>query len=249
MSAQLIRALQRGGCAVQFTNHDWKVWRRPDRRGQAVGVLAAADIEMLRLQGDLAIAGGYEDGRLIWSGTVAPLPVGKRSSAALFEHECKPVKQCQPLLYRLLVAIPNPVENSRLAQAARDFAEDIERSQTSGRASGMNWQVLVTGTRIQGGTARTGGGRAAYAASSALRLEKLFALLGAQDFRLLERLVVETATRNAIARWRGMRPHEVQARALAVLRQLASAYDNRIKQPKRARMQRPVSVAASKLAR
>jgi len=234
VTAKLIRALQRGGCTAQTDGGDWKVWRRHDQRTRAIGVLPPADVAAMRARGDLSLSGEGEGEWLIWSGESCQ-PAQRLVSPAALMMQTVEYQACRSLLHRILDDCSEPAERHRLARAASDFAEDIERAQTSGRASGMNWQALATGTRIQGGRGAGHGGRVGHAASAAQRLAALLhKQLGVQNFRLLEKLVVEAATRNAIACWRDWSPKQAEGSARAALCQLADAYDACVRRPERA---------------
>ncbi len=234
MTAKLIRALQRGGCTAPANGGDWKVWRTHDQRTRAIGVLSSSDVAAMRARGDLSLSGEGEGELLTWSGEICQPAQRSVSPAALMMQKVEYQAQ-RSLLHRILDDCSEPAERCRLARAATDFAEDVERAQTSGRASGMNWQALATGTRIQGGRGAGHGGWTGHAASAAQRLDALLhGQLGAQNFRLLEKLVIEAATRNAIARWRAWSPKQAERSACAALHQLADAYDACVRRPERA---------------
>lgn len=234
MSARLIRALQRGGCAVEQSSGHWTVWRGKDRRGREIGQLRCADVELLRLQGDLAQLAGADDGRLIWVGKVDPLENRRISASAISKDEIHAPAKRRPLLQRLLEVLPKPSERRRLARAARDFSEDKARQYAGAAGRGMNWRDISVGGRIDGGRGPSGQDtRIGYAQASARRLDHLCKLLNPDDMQLLERLVIELCTRGAIAGWLGIPPKQAELRALRVLCNLADIYDQQLKQPMR----------------
>lgn len=116
MSTRLIRALQRGGCAVEATNGNWMIWRGSDRRGRSIGELRGGDVGLLRIRGDLALAGGADDGRLVWAGTIAPLDSDLASVGIAADDPSVSVQKNLPLLQRLLEGVLDPPERRRLAQ-------------------------------------------------------------------------------------------------------------------------------------
>lgn len=235
MSARLIRALQRGGCAVEQSSGHWTIWRANDRRGREIGELRSAEVELLRLQGDLAQLGGADDGRLTWAGKVDSLEGKSISANAISKDEIQtPVKK-RPLLQRLLEALLEPSERRRLAKAARDLSEDIERQHAGAAGRGMNWRDISGGGRIDAGRGPSGeDARMGYTLASARRLDHLRKLLGPDDMQLLERLIIELRTRGAIAVRLGIPPKQAELRALRALRKLADMYDQQLKQPMRA---------------
>lgn len=234
MSSKLIRALQRGGCVVEVQPNCWDVWRGRDRRGRSIGQLSDADIQVLKIQGNLSHLGGAEDGRLVWSGGVSPGNTAVSSPAALVGTANDKRGQIRSQLQRLLEDARSAQERRQLAQAALDFAEDVERAETSGAAKGMNWSMIATGGRIQGGVRADSCGRIGYASRSAQRLQLLQDRLASGEYTLLRRLIVERVSRNALARWLNEAPLDAQRRARHALRHLAKIYAEEISRPARA---------------
>jgi hypothetical protein len=224
MRPRLLRALARGGCVAQRTNGQWSVWRSIDRRGAIIGDVEAHDIDSYMLSGALKPLGGDADAALIWCGGVPDMTQAQPSSQALLNDAGKSY-QAQSLLMRLLCRVDDVERRQRLRNAALAFEGDVERSLSYGGASGMNWQALAAGTRIDGGTARESGGRIGHAGRAASRLSLITAHMNADVFRLLERMIVQRETRYALAKWRGARPVDIEREALTGLRQLARLYD------------------------
>ncbi len=234
MNSKLIRALQRGGCVVEVQPSCWDVWRGQDRRGRSIGQLSDTEIQVLKVDGHLARLGRAEDGRLVWSGGVAPSNNAVSSPAALVGIANDKRGQIRSQLQRLLEDARSAEERRKLAQAALDFAEDVERAETSGAAKGMNWGMIATGGRIQGGVRADYRGRIGYASRSAQRLKLLQDRLASGEYTLLRRLIVERVTRNALARWLNEAPLDAQRRARRALRHLAEIYAEEISRPARA---------------
>ena len=138
------------------------------------------------------------------------------------ERRCRP----QSLLQRVLSQVSEEAQRRRLRQVAQDFAGDFERAQTSGAASGMNWQALAAGTRIDGGPVRDQSARIGYAGQAAARVAVVMERFDADAYRFLARMVVYRETRYAIVKWRGLRPAEVEHEGLRILRKLARLYDD-----------------------
>ncbi len=231
MSARLIRALQRGGCVVETSDKHWSVWRASDRRGRAIGELPAADIDLLRLKGDLSLLGGTDDGRLVWTGRVESLAGRAISAMALTKETDAQKRHVRPLLHRILDGRASPNERRSLARAARDFAEDVACSETDYSSRGMNWNAISAGTRIDGGRDGAQSQRASYAADAVIRMRKLNRHLTSEDLRFLWRLVIDRDTRYAIAQWLAVSPSQSEVRGRRVLRDLAAFYDTKVKQP------------------
>lgn len=234
MNARLIRALQRGGCAVEAGEAQWSIWRASDRRGRAIGTLSAADVELLRLNGDLSLLGGTDDGRLVWTGQVDSLAGRAISAMALIKEPEGKRHHARPLLHRILAVRASPNERRSLARAARDFAEDVECSENSYSARGMNWNAVSAGTRIDGGRQGAPNQRAGYAADAAIRMRRLNRHLSGEDMRFLRRLIIGRDTRYAIAQWLAVSPSQSEVRGRRVLRDLAAIYNTKIKRPARA---------------
>ncbi len=234
MSARLIRALQRGGCAAEASDTHWSVWRASDRRGRAIGELSTADVELLRLNGDLSLLGGTDDGRLVWTGRVDSLAGRAISAMALVKEPEGKKHHARPLLHRILAGRASPSERRSLARAARDFAEDVECSENSYSTRGMNWNAISAGTRIDGGQQGAPNQRAGYATDAAIRMQRLNRHLTGEDMRFLWRLIIERDTRYAIAQWLSVSPSQSEVRGRRVLRDLAASYETKIKRPERA---------------
>ncbi len=234
MSARLIRALQRGGCAAEASETHWSVWRASDRRGRAIGTLSVADVELLRLNGDLSLLGGTDDGRLVWTGRVDSLAGRAISAMALIKEPEVQKHHARPLLHRILDGRASPNERRSLAQAARDFAEDVECAENSYSARGMNWNAISAGTRIDGGRQGAPNQRAGYAADAAIRMRTLTHHLPGEDLKFLWRLIIDRETRYAIAQWLAVSPSQSEVRGRRVLRDLAAVYDTQVKRPAQA---------------
>ncbi len=232
MKSRLLRALQRGGCILETDDAYWSVWRSRDRRGRTIGLVPAAEVHMLILKGDLSPLGQCEDGRLVWSGPLTALHPTV-SAAALVTAEEKQSYRRKSLLQRLLERVVSPRGRRYLARAALDFSEDIERAESGYRLRGMNWQAIRGGTRIQGGRAGGSVYQGNTALAAARRLAAISEISGPESFRLLERVIVEGATRHAISKWLNQRPADAERHALTVLRKLASIYANDLSLPQR----------------
>jgi len=225
MKPRLLRALARGGCVGRCANGNWSLWRSTDRRGAIITDMTAADVEDLLLNGDLKPMGGDEDAALIWCGALLP-PADVKASAQALIGDAERRSCPQSLLQRVLNQISEEGQRRRLRQTALDFAGDFERAQTSGAASGMNWQALATGTRIDGGPVRDQSARIGYAGQAAARVAAVMERFDRDTFRFLERMVVYRETRYALVKRRGVRPAEVEHEGLRVLRKLARLYDD-----------------------
>lgn len=225
MKPRVLRALARGGCVGRRPNGDWSVWRSTDRRGAVIADMDAANVEELLLSGDLKPMGDDEDAALIWCGAALPAAdIGASAQALIGDVERR--SRPQSLLQRVLSQVSEESQRRRLRQVAQDFAGDFERAQTSGAASGMNWQALAAGTRIDGGPVRDQSARIGYAGQAAARVAAVMERFDRDTFRFLERMVVYRETRYAIVKWRGLRSAEVEHEGLRILRKLARLYDD-----------------------
>jgi len=235
MNARLLRALQKGGCAAKTRPDEWAVWRTSDRRGRAIGTLETKTIDRLRLSKHLAPLGTYEDGRLVWTGAAEPVAVCRASPKAIMAPKGGETVRRLPLLFRILEGRSDPKERERLLQAARDFSEDMERAMCSGRAAGMNWQGIASGTAIQGGRRGASGlERISYAARAEHRLDQIATELGHKTMRVLERLILDGVTRHAMSNVLSMKPAQTQNYCADAIRRLADAYDQATRRPERA---------------
>ena len=225
MKPRVLRALARGGCVGRCANGNWSVWRRTDRRGAVIANMDATDVEKLLLSGHLKPLGDDMNAALIWCGGALPAADVEASAQALI-GDVERQSRSQSLLQRVLSQVGEEGQRRRLQQVAHDFAGDFEREQTSGSASGMNWQAVAAGTRIDCGPVGDRSARIGYAGQAATRVATIITRFNRDGFRFLERMVVYRETRYAIAKWRGARPAEVEHEGLRVLRKLARLYDD-----------------------
>jgi len=211
----------------------WGVWRGQDRRGRVIGTFKGAEIEIMRMTGDLSPRGTAVDSVLFWSGTlIRPEPIIAGNECLKPSH---PTEIAQPLLHRLLFEVSCAHDRRRLSQAAIDYAEDAERSTHPGTASGMNWNQLSLGGKVQGGLQRAPAERVGFAADAAKRMQKLEKTFSLNESRLLQAMILEEKTRNAVAKLFDCRAHIAEQKAGRVLRRLADIYDQDISRPERAR--------------
>lgn len=232
MKQRLLRALQNGGCIAQIRGRDWGVWRQHDLRGRAIGVLDLSEVEALRVSGELKQLGSGEPQKLIWSGGFDVVAaVSPSAGAILVVSEQK--NSGAALLDRVVAEIEDERQQRRIAQAAIDYAEDIERSFTGG-ASGMNWSAISAGVRIEGGKSRDHYGTTQNAARASERLARVSENLGAYKQRFLHVLVVDRVTRHAAGRLFSMPVAHAETTARDVLVELADIYDCDVKRPERA---------------
>lgn len=228
MKARILRALMRGGCVAQSATGVWSVWRTTDLRGAVIAEIEVSDMDELRLSGALKPFGSDENAPLIWCGGAIMVTPQKASADALIK-DVERRQQAQSLLLRLLGKTEDEDRKRRLRQAAQDFEGDIERACTRGAASGMNWQALAAGTQIDGGPKRDHGERIGHAGRAATRIEAIMANMGGPEYRLLERMIVRRETRHALAKWRGVRPIDIEREGRDLLQKLADLYDRALK--------------------
>lgn len=227
MNPKLLRALQRGGCTSEIHPGKWAVWRQTDRRGRSIGEISDADVALMRLSGDLRPLGASEDICLVWKGgCTKPLGAVSASPEALWQSSKDQSAPQVSLLQRVLEQADSVEARQLLMQTAIIFAEDLERAMKSGHASGMNWAMIETGGRIQGGRRSCREGRIGGAARSARRLEKLSSSLTHNEFTLLRRMIAERCSRYVIAKWLGLPQLKAQNRAYAAMKHLAKLYRN-----------------------
>lgn len=239
MSARLLRALSAGGCTAKTRSGDWAVWRNRDRRGREIGLLMADEVEQLQMAGHLKPLGMFEDGRLVWCGPDMDMSSGKCSPEALLRDD-RTANRRLSLAQRLIARCKDPRVRQRMRLAMQDYGEDVERALTRSGAGGMNWQAIRAGTAIQGGPGHRGASRRrAFVFDAVQRLEQIETSLGPDRLRLLDKIIIEGASRSAIAGWLVMKPAQCERHCLKVIGQLADAYDQLTRRPGRA-VRRPV---------
>lgn len=235
MSARLIRALQKGGCAAKTPDGSFHIWRSRDLRNRPVGVMRGAEIEALRVRGALSVLDLGERKVLAWTGEAYAYTAETGSADALTAIESRVGQGAVSLLQRMLNRHEGRREKSRLAEAAFDFRADCELASRTTGIGGMNWQALSAGTRIDGGAPRDNH-RPRQSDEAARRLNRLQDQMGGEHFRILDRVIVEEVTRNALAVQLGLTPGEAEARAYTAFYALADLYDLAIRKPDRLRL-------------
>lgn len=215
----MIRALQRGGMAVEGSAQGWEVYRERDRRRRPVGTLDRVAVDALRSSGHLCPLGEAGD-RLVWTGpmpepvpeAVRPDPPGEPSS--ILKRRRSPMEQ-------VLGALPDEHNKVRARNAALRLNGDIHRA-ASPQAVTMRWDAAgaVDGTR------RAGAGGASLAALAAgRRLAAVRAAMGEQGCNAVVALVLHERPVGRIAAEAGWPKGRGAAVLAERLLDLADAYD------------------------
>ena len=220
MNRRLIRALQRGGVAAQTQDDTWSVWRSQDRRGRIIGTLNGAQVEVLRLRGDLKPLGAEAHRVLIWAGCQLE---ANGSVAAAPDLAIPNSAHMRSLLEALITNCASQALRSGIRKACQSFMADLEVSERSGHAKTMNWDALAQ-VRSAKGQRGDPGYRSQQARGATARIETLHSALGDDDLNFLMRLVVREASRASIAKYFGLRPELAEQRGMAILRRLVTAY-------------------------
>ena len=221
MSQRLRRALQRGGVTAQIRPEAWGVWRGQDRRGRMIGTLSGADIDIMRLRGELKPIGKSQSEILVWTGTKTPA-ISTHAIAPILDEPAKPSRL--PLLESLLLGHHIPDERARIRSACQNYLADMEWVASGPGHTTMNWDAFNAGDRVKTAEARDPLQRTRQQRRARERLEMIRSQLGASDFEFLQKLLRNDATRGAFARAYQQRPALVDQRALSILRTLFEAY-------------------------
>lgn len=235
MNVRILKALQTGGCAALIEGRDWGVWRKRDLRMRPVGKLDVGDVQALRASGKLKLLGSGAVEKLVWSGARGDLNITPPSAEALLKDE-RLEHSGAALLDRVIASYDDERMQRRIAQAATDYAEDFERSASGGRISGMNWSAITAGVRIEGGKPKDRHASSLTEIGASERMVKIADTLGAFKQKFLHRLVIERATRHAVAQSLSLSVARAETCAASVLEELADVYDQSIKRPERAMM-------------
>lgn len=179
----LIRALQRGGMAVEDNNR-WAVFRQRDRRRAVVGYLDAVQIDALRLTGALTPFG--EDATtLIWSG-----PAGHsgslRDGSALRRPDPKASARRRKPIEQVLDALNNDRDRLRARNAGLRLTSDIQRAM-SPQSVTMRWDAAGA---VDGSRKADRGGGSISAAAAKRQLDAVAAAVGDQAFSAVIGLLV-----------------------------------------------------------
>ncbi|MEO0981986.1 MAG: hypothetical protein AAFX03_04975 [Pseudomonadota bacterium] len=211
---RLIRALERGGVAF-LQSSGWEVRRRPDARIRAIGRLSKETAGALIEAGDLRPVGERGE-RLIWA---------RAASGASHPGLCPPPTPAPSRAGRktLLTKALEGADDGRLAAAVARLAADVERAATPASVA-MRWDDTPATSARRAGRAPSG----VDAVAAERRLRRLQDVLGAADFRDLQRVVVEQISARRFAETIGVRPAEAVERVAVLLIALADAYDRHI---------------------
>lgn len=227
---RLQRLLRSGAHLFARPDGDWDLYRSADRRRRSVCILPAETVDGLLGQGDLLQLPGQSIACLVWSrrahpdNASAPLPT-KPINAALDGKD----QRGGSLLIRVLEGEQNPITRRRLAVAAMSWREDHEALQTEGVRSGMNWEAIFAGTRIQGG----GTPQTLFSRQSGVRarLQAIQAGLGDRDRVVLRKMIIAGGTRHAVAKSMGLPDRQTERLASQALHRLANLYENSVRRP------------------
>lgn len=225
MKARLVRALQRGGMAVQIGADRWGVWRGRDRRGRMIGVISGAEIDVLRMREALQPWGEGQPPILVWNKSVLAPPPDAPSAKRLTAAEPAPTA---PLIELVLSRCHDRELRQLICETTQTYRADIECAAQVGAAHGMNWDGLALGGRVDGGR----GDREFRPAPQAMRaqaaLKTIHAQLSGDQIELLDRLILSADSRAQLVRRLGGRPSLMEPRALAAIRALHEVYKAKI---------------------
>ncbi len=225
MKPRLVRALQRGGMAVQLDIDRWGVWRGRDRRGRMIGVVSGAEIDVLRIRESLQPCGDGHPTILIWSGSVLdPAPVAPSAKRLDQVHP----STHGPLIELILSRCHDLDLRRMIRETVQAYRADIQCAARAGVTRGMNWEGLALGGKIDGGFGpQMSGPSAAMRAQSALSI--IHTQLGSDAVEFLDRMILCGDSRAKMARRFGSRPSLIESRAIAIMRALNDAYRIRVR--------------------
>jgi len=221
MTKRLTRALQRGGVVAQIRPEAWGVWRGRDRRGRMIGTLSGAEIDILRLRGDLKPIGGTESKVLIWAG---PPPAPTESAPVSPDLSEGEKTARRSLLESLLLGHRVASERARIRSACQSYFEDLELVLSAGPHTTMNWAAFDSGDRIKSARLLDPLQRTRQQQRAKARLATVQSELNTDDFEFLQKLLRNDMTRGAFARTYRQRPALIDRRALHILRVLLETY-------------------------
>ncbi len=221
MNQRLRRALQRGGVAAQVRPEAWGVWRGQDRRGRMIGTLSGAEIDIMRLRGELKPIGDAQSEVLVWSGPPVTAPSMQTDAPAL---DKAPNTASLPLLETLWLGHHVPGDRARIRSACQSYLADLEWVAAGPGHSTMNWEAFNAGDRVKSANPRDPLQRMHEQNQARSRLSLVRSNLTTADFEFLQKLLRNDATRGTFARTYQQRPALIDQRALSILRTLLEAY-------------------------
>ena len=222
MTQRLRRALQRGGVAAQIRPEAWGVWRGQDRRGRMIGTLSGAEVDIMRLRGELKPSGDDHPQVLTWSG--APEEVKPPSNIQAPDLSIEDKAPRTPLLEALLLGHHNRDERERIRSSCQNYLQDLELVAAGPQHTTMNWEAFSAGDRVKGGGGYDPLQRARYQKRAKARIADIREHLSEADFTFMEKLLRNDTTRAGFARTYQQRPALIDRRALLILRVLMNAY-------------------------
>lgn len=228
MSERLIRVLQKGGMAAQIGADRWGIWRRRDRRTRQIGVMSGAEIDVLRIRGWIQPLGDGTPPILVCGPTILETPRATPSAERLSQDRRV---QNEPLIERMLERCSDRALRQLICETVQQYRADVTCASRLGAVSGMNWDGLALGGRIDGGRGRKSPDGSFAASRAQSRLAIIHSELGSERIRFLDRLILGEETQSGLARRFGVRSSLVEGQALAAIRALQQVYKTRVKLP------------------
>ena len=218
---RLIRALQSGGVATLQAADAWGVWRRPDRRSRMIGTLPGVEVDVLRVQDRLKPLGAGLPLTLVWHGPVDH-PVARKSAPSSLTAPSD--ASYRSVLENLIIRCLEPTRRDGIRRTIAAYRRDFLAVQQSTTNLTMNWDRLRSGDAIRGRQPSDPLEPALQKVQAERALAAIDAVLTSNDRAFLNGLVNTQAKKPELARRFGIRAGLIDAKALALLRRIASVY-------------------------
>ena len=221
MSRRLIRSLTAGGCCVQRDNGDGLVYRSRDLRKSVIGILPENRIIALKQAGDLVSESHRGVARLVWS----KCPPNRQSSTSTpFDcpNRLRIRRPRRSLFQRMLQKIGPPSHRQAVAGAVDQWCRDVAQAEQATAPAGMNWAAIETGIRLD--RQYKGKPREQNYCIAIKRLDDIRQRITKRQHALIEDMLLDQRSRNAVASRSGMTLADTEQQAMAVLQQLVKVY-------------------------
>lgn len=186
-----------------------------------IGTLSGAQIDVLRLRNALLPYGLSDPPKLVWSArgckVVSPRPDAKVLNEILPDAS-------GPLIELLIARYRQPELRTPMRSTVQDYRADATLALQTPGLSGMNWNGLSLGGKVDGGRRLQDCRRSMLSAQALRILEKVHQHLAPDTVDLLHELIIREQSRAQLAKRYSVRPSLMEQRARGAVRQLAEIY-------------------------
>lgn len=222
-SEGLLRALRRGGMLVLDAGC-YLVYRSQDARRGSIGILQGEVFDKLyRDDAIRAVEGQCE--RWVWSLESKGLPEAVDGEGAAFADLTRHVRGRRTLLETVLLGESDLREREWMARGVARFVRDYEQRSVMQPVT-MNWSFERGGNKCGWHNGRQG--MSEMSLSAERLMQQVENGLGAEDFKLLELVLVERRSRRRLCVEFSMTGPELTEGLAGILKRLARLYDRKI---------------------